>query len=414
MPTPHVVPQTTIRAFSLAAKTAVACALLSVGVTVTLADGDDGSDDSESAKESTLHVGGALRFNAFYKSWDEENKDKLGDLDFDTLMLNADASHKGIDLSLQYRFYSGYNMLHHGYVGYTFDQGTEIQVGVSRNPFGLLPYASHNWFFDITYYLGMEDDYDAGVKVLVPHPKLDMQFAFYKNDEGSYSGDSFDSARYSYDVVRTSASESSSLGIDGPSTNEETNQFNARLAYTLAHRSESRTEIGLSGEWGQLYNSTTKDNGDHWAAAVHANGHYGRFNVMFEALGYAFRPENPVEQDDDIIVMGAYDAPYKVAAEGAVALLNVGYTLPVDRGPLESIMFYNNYSYLAKRESRFEDSQQNVLGMLLSAGRLLTYVDFAAGKNQPWLGPNYGSALAEGSPAADWELRFNINIGYYY
>ena len=163
-----------------------------------------------------------------------------------------------------------------------------------------------------------------------------------------------------------------------------------------------------------MYNSTTKDNGDHWAAAVHANGHYGRFNVMFEALGYAFRPENPVEQDDDIIVMGAYDAPYKVAAEGAVALLNVGYTLPVDRGPLESIMFYNNYSYLAKRESRFEDSQQNVLVMLLSAGHLLTYVDFAAGKNQPWLGPNYGSALAEGSPAADWELRFNINIGYYY
>jgi hypothetical protein len=52
--------------------------------------------------------------------------------------------------------------------------------------------------------------------------------------------------------------------------------------------------------------------------------------------------------------------------------------------------------------------------MLFTAGRLLTYVDFAFGKNQPWIGPNYGAALAEGDPAADWELRFNINIGYYF
>ena len=52
--------------------------------------------------------------------------------------------------------------------------------------------------------------------------------------------------------------------------------------------------------------------------------------------------------------------------------------------------------------------------MLVTAGRLLTYFDFAFGKNHPWLGPDYGSALAAGDPNADWELRFNINIGYYY
>ena len=81
---------------------------------------------------------------------------------------------------------------------------------------------------------------------------------------------------------------------------------------------------------------------------------------------------------------------------------------------MESITFYNNYSYLSKRESRFGDSQQEVLGMLLTAGRLLTYVDFAFGKNHPWLGPNYNTALAEGDPDAGWDLRFNINIGYYF
>ena len=388
------------------------CAGLLLSATVTVA-GDD-SNDSETTEESTLHVGGALRFNAFYKSWDKVNQDKSGDFDFDTFRVNADGSHRNVDVSLEYRFYSGYHMLHHGYVGYTFNEEVEVQIGVTRKPFGLLPYSSHNWFFDITYYLGMEDDYDTGVKVLLPAGKFDLQFAFYKNDEGSFTGDSIDSARYSYDVVHSDDVELGYAGVMGPRTNEEVNQFNARAAYTLTHRDDARTEIGFSGEWGQLYNSTTRDMGDHWAAAVHVNGNYGRFNLMAEALGYEFRPENPVGQDDAFVVMGAYDAPYKVAARGAVGLLNVAYKLPVEHKALESITFYNNYSYVKKRDSSFEDTQQNVIGMLLAAGKLFTYVDFAFGKNHPWIGSNYGAALAEGDPASDWELRFNINVGYYF
>jgi hypothetical protein len=392
----------------------LAAAVIVASAGAAVAEDDESVEEPAAEKEAKLHVGGALRFNAFYKSWDAINRDKSGDMDFDTFRINADGSFKGVDLSLEYRFYSGYHMLHHGYFGYTFDGGTELQIGVSRKPFGLLPYASHNWFFDVTYYLGMEDDYDAGVKILLPSDKLDLQFAFYKNDEGSYTGDSIDSARYSYDVVHTDETELGYVGVDGPRTNEEINQFNARAAYTLTHRDNARTEVGFSGEWGQLYNSTTKDTGDHWAAALHVNGQYGRVNVMVEALAYGFRPENPAEQDDTFIVMGAYDAPYKVAAEGDIGLLNVSYTLPVEHKSLESIVFYNNYSYLRKRDSSFEDSQQNVAGMLLTAGKLLTYVDFAFGKNHPWIGSGYGAALAEGDPDAEWELRFNINIGYYF
>jgi hypothetical protein len=52
--------------------------------------------------------------------------------------------------------------------------------------------------------------------------------------------------------------------------------------------------------------------------------------------------------------------------------------------------------------------------MLIASGKLFTYVDAAFGKNQPWIGPDYGRALAEGDPDAGWELRFNINIGYYF
>lgn len=372
-------------------------------------NGDEAnSDEPKNKSDAKLHIGGALRFNAFYKSWDEANHDRKGDFNFDTFRINADGSFEGIDVSLEYRFYAGFNMLHHGYVGHTFENGTDLQIGVSRTPFGVLPYASHNWFFDITYYLGMEDDYDAGIKIVRPSGRFDIQLAFYKNDEGSFTGQSIDAARYSYDVVHSDSTEIAGLK-GGPRTDEEINQFNGRVAFTALS-----TEIGVSGEYGGLYNSTTRKTGDHWAAAVHLNGNYGRFNVMLEALSFAFEPDNPSGQDDRFVVMGAYDAPYKVAAEGEIFLANVAYKLPVGHELLNSITFYNNYSYLKKKDSSFADSEMNVLGMLLAAGRLFTYVDFAFGKNQPWIGSNYQSALAEGDPDADWELRFNINIGYYY
>jgi hypothetical protein len=376
-------------------------------------EGDPPATDEEPQK-SELHVGGALRFNAFYKSWDQDNKDLGGDFAFDTFRINVDGSSHGIDLSAEYRFYAGYNMLHHGYVGHTFSDGTELQIGLTRKPFGLLPYASHNWFFDITYYLGMEDDYDLGVKVLLPWKTVDLQLAFYKNGGGSFTGDSIDSARYSYDVVHTDENELGYAGVFGPRTNREVNQFNGRIAHTWSHDKANTTEVGLSAEYGGLYNSTTRETGDHWAAALHLNGNYGRFNVMVEALAYAFEPEMPAGEDDSFIVMGAYDAPYKVAAEGSVFIANIAYTLPVGSKLVDSLTFYNDFSTVRKTDRSFADSFQNVIGVLIASGKLFTYVDAAFGKNQPWIGPNYGRALAEGDPEAGWELRFNINIGYYF
>ncbi len=375
--------------------------------------GEQADISGDLAEKPELNLGGALRLNAFVKSWDEANKDRGGDFAFDTLRFNIDGSAKSIDFSAEYRFYSGYHMLHHGYVGHTFGGGSEVQVGVHRVPFGLLPYASHNWFFDLTYYLGFEDDYDAGVKVILPLSPFDLQLAFYKNDEGSFTGDSIDSARYSYDIVHSDENELGYAGLTGSRTDEEINQFNGRLAYTMPH-GDSTTEIGISAEYGSLYNTNLSDTGSHSAYAVHLNGNYGRFNIMIEGLRFSNDPVLAPDQDERFVVMGAYDAPYKVAAKGSMFVLNVAYKMPVDWKLADSLTFYNDFSYLSKREQSFSNSQQNVLGMLITSGKLYTYVDAAFGKNHPWIGSDYGSALAEGAPEAEWELRFNINIGYCF
>ena len=88
------------------------------------------SDDSEAAEApEDCAWGGALRFNAFYKSWDGEEanqetswvRSRLRHLDASMSTLGPI---KGIDFSATVPpFTSGYNMLHHGYFGYTFKRG---------------------------------------------------------------------------------------------------------------------------------------------------------------------------------------------------------------------------------------------------------------------------------------------------
>lgn len=389
------------------------CALPASAAEETEAQQDTATQDAD---KQGIHVGGALRVNYFTKSWagQEGNRQRGGDVAFDTFRLNVDGQLSNVLLSAEYRVYQGYSMLHHGWVGYAFSEDTQVQLGVHQVPFGLLPYAGHSWFFSLPYYMGFEDDYDMGLKLIHKRGPWNLQLAFYKNDEGNYTGRSTDSARYSYDIVRVSRGNAGEAYLDTDQANQETNQLNARVAYTFEHGDLGRTEVGVSGQAGQLYNAVTERNGLGWAAAAHFNGTYGRFNVVLEGLHYAYAPENPEGVSDDFVTVGAYDAPYKLASRGTVLLAGVSYSQPVNWGPISNITFYENYSVLLKSQAGYATSHQNVLGALVTAGPIYTYIDVASGQNQPWLGPDYGGALAEGTPDALWETRFNINVGYYF
>lgn len=392
------------------------------GADDSVADGDAAADEAALAEpadkpfETSLKIGGALRFNYFVKSWDgqEANRDRFGDIAFDTMRFNIDGTYGPLLLSAEYRLYQGYHMIHHGYVGYAVSDTTTVDIGVSQAPFGLLKYASHNWFFDLSYYLGMEDDYDMGVRAHTVLGDMDVWVAFFKNSEDTYTGASLASARYSYDVVPTTVAELGYAGLMEDRANAETNQGNVRVAYNLK-QGDISAELGVSGRIGGLYNGATAETGYHWAAAAHANANYGPINVQLEGIAYQFKPKNPAGQDNTFVVMGAYDFPYMVASKGYLVLANVAYTLPMkNAGPISSLTFYNDYSVLLKPEDGFESSHQNVLGTLISAGPTYTYVDVALGRNHAWLGPYYGNAFAAGQADEGWHARFNINIGYYF
>lgn len=383
-------------------------------------EADERPQEATPEPAASLTLGGALRSNFYYTSWADARgslwPEARGSLwAFDTFRLNADGAYGPLFLSSEYRFYAGYQFLHHGYVGYRFAGPIALHAGVTKAPFGLLPFGSHNWFFLLPYYLGFEDDYDLGVKLLATEAlwglPLDLQLAFFKNDEGTFTGSSLDSARYSYDMVRTREGDLAYAGFDGATALEETNQGNVRAAYTLAHGPIGQTTLGASGQVGAILDRQSGAHGFRWAAAAHLEGQYDRINLMLEWIRYGFEPANGGTPS---VTMGAYDAPYQVASFGTLYVAGLAYTLPFTFGPFSEILAYHDYSLLNKDQAGFAPSQMNVTGMRLTAGPFVTYLDLAAGQNHPWLGPGYGSALAEGRADAPWEFRLNLNQGYYF
>jgi len=359
------------------------------------------------SERQPIHFGGAMRMNYGYKDWDGAGDEKYGDAGFDLFRINADGAINNWILSAEYRFYSYMNTVHHGYVGYNVNDQWQIQAGIHQVPFGLQPYASHNFWFSGAYYVGLEDDYDMGVKALYNDGPLSLALAFYKNDELA-SASSAD--RYSIDVNSSATGGYAGAQADG---NEETNQFNARLAYKLDHGDAGATELGVSGQWGQLYNTISDDTGDHWAGAVHVNGNYGPVNIQLEYARYKYDPENPLGMDDDIITMGAFTYSWGAPAQADIYIANVAYTIPTDSLRwLDSITLYSDNTLIEPEAGKQPSSWQNVVGALFASGPVYSYLDIISGENMIFSGGNMVDETAGSND--ERTTRVNLNIGYYW
>lgn len=385
---------------------------------------------AQEEKEDYVKFGGAVRFNVFTKSWVDSKTQP--EMTIDTWRLNVKARTKGVDLDFEYRFYPtfGTHFMKHGWLGYGLSDDVYVKLGVSQVPFGITKYASHSWWFQGVYYVGLEDDYDMGVKFDISSiENLDISVAYYRQAEpegpslGSVTYGNSGAGRYSYDLVPTEGS-----------SNRELNQFNIRGAYHLT----DNIEVGLSGQFGQNYNSVLDNSKTSTAFAAHTVANFGRFNFKGEFVQYNYAARDDNGNDLETVSMGAYGSPYQVASEASMYVVGLAYTLPVKLGPISSIQAYVDYTYTDKANANFTDMQHLIPGFLITAGNIYTYVDFAMGKNQSWLSPSFGTGLGQGqlySSDADskyfnantskqgtpvsmddleWETRFNINIGYYF
>ena len=358
---------------------------------------------------------------------------------WDTFRFEANGKTNGVELNFEYRFYPGFNshFLKKGYLGYEFGDESELQIGVTQVPFGMLEFLGNSWWFQLPYYVGLEDDYDTGIKYRFKRNKWTFHIAYFLMAEprGVSEPDygSFMSARYSYDVIPE----------DGYNGNKERNQLNLRAEYNNVDFT-----IGASGELGHIYNSNTKNTSLRYAAAVHSKIPLSpNFDIKLQATHYAY-PEITDDEGNraEYVNMGAYGfGTYQVASEATMLSVGFSWAKQVEWGPIREIIFYEDYSYMHKygsfpengRSVPFVASQHNVLGFLVKAGNIYTYFDIASGINQPWLSDSFGgAALSSGrgedvynAPGPSSEnpdavnsldknppinTRFNINLGYYF
>lgn len=402
-----------------------------------------GMTAQENRDTTYINIGGAVRFNTMYSIYEGETFDLPAEnrngVFWDVFRFEANGKTNGIELNFEYRFYPGFNthFLKKGYFGYEFDNGSELQLGVTQVPFGMLEFLGNSWWFQLPYYVGLEDDYDTGIKYHFQRGDWTFHAAYFLMAEprGVSEPDfgSFMSARYSYDVIPE----------DGYNGNKERNQLNMRAEYD-----NDNFLVGASGQLGEIYNSNTKNSSLHYAAALHAKFSVApNMDVKLQATHYAY-PDITADEgtDANYINMGAYGfGTYRVASEASIFSVGLSWTQEVNLGPIDEIVFYEDYSYMHKYgvfneggiDKPFVASQHNVLGFLVKAGNIYTYFDIASGINQPWLSNSFGgSALSSGrgvdvanapGPSAEdpnevnrldesptVNTRFNINLGYYF
>jgi hypothetical protein len=358
--------------------------------------------ESEPKSESSdgIKVGGAVRFQYSFEDYNQGNRDRGGDFDFDVFRLDLNGKIGDVQLSAQYRWFQYMHVIHHAWVGYDLTPSWQVQAGVTRVPFGNLDYNSHNFFFSSNYYVGLEDDYDAGIKFIGKWDNHDLRLGYFFTDEmGGIDGYVSDrSDRYSYDVVGI---RSPGEGIyDGISQAiAEHNSLAARYSYLWGN-----TELGASAQYGDLRDSNASV-GHRQAFAVHSKTQIDRWNLQLQYTHYEYALDNALTR----LAVGAYHFFDTIPSEAELINANLAYQLPVNWGPITSLTFYNDYNLMFNKSGNLtQDTVMNVLGVAVSAGGLYTYIDLVSAKNHPFIG---------GTMAGDednWNTRVNINFGYYF
>lgn len=331
--------------------------------------------------------GGAVRFNYGWLDYGPTSR-----LQLELLRADVDAGVGRLSFSAQYRWYDGFDAVHHAYAGWKFSDQTQLKVGIQQVPFGLLPTVSQSFWFGSGYYLGIEDDYDPGLVVTHQQGDITWHAGWFFGDEYG-TGARYD--RYSFDVAQTDAL-----------PYRERQRLNARVERSLDWAGGDLL-IGASGFAGKVQNTQTRRHHDHQGAAVHMQWKRDGWTTQLQWARYRY--DIPGER----IALSAFQAPFEIAAEADVPSANVAYSFG-QRGWLDDLTCYNNLSMTRPvgHSAGVRDSWQNVTGCSLQKGIMLTYVDWIAGRNM-WFAGGDGIGIDDGGPSR-WHSRLNLNIGFYF
>ena len=354
------------------------------------------------ASTSTLAVagvGGGIEFTYDYSDFSPELQDRKGDISFSQVVLTYDDSfgeNSEYGVSVNYRLKSGYDYLKHGYFWYKANDDLTFNAGLIRKPAGSNNLTSHNWWYSLNYYYGIEDDYGLGVS-------MDYRYADGFQTEIAYLSSS------AYGDGRDFA------GTVSKATYEDMD-YNSTRSNTIAARQSYRYDqdnfallVGASVEYGQLYDDVAGENGDSFNYTAFFDATYEGYQLQLQYAAVDFDQYDDGLIDTDIVIMGLGNGTYGAAAKANTIAANLSKKVPTTWG---SITFYNDYSVVSPDLAEFDKSYVNTTGMYISYGKFNIYVDHYLGKNTVWLGD---TALGLADDADDsWNSRFTIALSYYF
>lgn len=364
------------------------------------------------AGDASLDIGGALRTNYRDEHWDTTENN--GRFLFDTFRLDVQATYKSLYSDIGYWFQDdGKRSIDRGFVGYRLNANSNVQLGAPFKPFGLEPYPQFGWSYHLPFFMGYASSAGTGLKYSYKDQDWDVQLGFFPRMLPS-------DLRYSPEVGRYADLKDNAIAaIQSRQDNEKRNQLNARVARTF-NSDGWKTEIGASLTTAQLYNATTRDDGDYWAAGVHAIINKGLWTVTSQAIRYEYDPENPTGVSKDSVLMGGngLTPAYLIASKATLASINLGYDVYTPTlGQLKKVKLYTDYSRMMKDKSAWDDSQMFTVGAQFLAMPVMAWVDFTWARNaNPYGGAENGSGFTNTSSVGsnEWYYRTNVNIGYYF
>lgn len=390
---------------------------------------------AQEAKKSPIKIGGALGINYAYGTYENNDRgENAGGVDVDVFRLNADLAAQNVIGRVEYRWQAGgggsydtYSMIHTAWLGYDAGESGIFRAGIVRVPFGPTAYGvSSSYFFDQHWYVGLSDDMDLGIRWSKTLGNLALDIGYYPSSEPQTDGDSLESSRYGYDVVRweetIDADGTVNYGV-GENGFEEQHQINLRGIYSL----EGGTEVGASLQYGMLQgtNIVGDDKGDHFALSGHMKNAFGSFTLYSQLTYYVYSiTDDTPWSTGDLIPMGAYDFAWPVASEGIIPALSVRYN-GVDASGLawlDAVTPYVEWSSIMKPAERLNDSTLVTVGAAWTIGALYLYSDLAYSDGNFYVGnegDSYGNIYdgvgdlgANGNNS--WNWRINLNFRYYF
>ena len=407
--------------------------------------GDRELDDVEPFRIGPLDFGGALRVNfvnGSYRNDDPGQGPSRGsterNVELDTFAVELALDYGPWFGEFQYRWYAdssqdfpaSYNFLHSLWLGYRFD-ASELQAGINRVPFGAGPFGvSQSYLYDLTYYVGLADDMDLGLRYAWGSGDWRFDAGYYLSSEGHYNGRSADSARYSYDAVlwKDQADEDGNVSFGTAPRNgyRERNQLVLRAVRTFG-RDRISAHLGASLLYTEL-DGTGVNDGSRWAMAVHAVGNLSDWQLAAQLSRYEYDidPDNPWNEPD-LIPMGAFDFAWPVATAAWLPAISLSHRYETTAIPwLDYVRPYLEYSALLKDAARFTDSQMATAGAQWSHGGWFIVTDLAYSNGNIFVGNSASGDGTDDYSRLDgvgdfgingndrWNYRFTLNLGYYF